>query len=152
MVWFKRIGIAVGLLALAVAAAYFALRKESTSYFVAPNNPEQLNLAAENAKCAGYYLLMYSPKKKDLPEHAEQERFYLEQAEFHVKMGFAFSPDRALFEAQIKQARSRFGNEVIAAAKEEKVADLVSKEMAECIGTQFRSSAFIQRHVKGKNR
>lgn len=152
MIWLKRIGMTLGLAVVAAGIVYFALKRYAETYSFAPSNPEQIQLAAEHAQCAGYYMVMRSSLKKEQSDYVEQEKQYTQELEHHVKMGFNFSPDKELFKAQIEKASSQFTDEVINAAKTEKVSELVDTKMHQCFDTVFRGGAFVKRKLGERNR
>lgn len=152
MVWLKRIGITLCLIVFASVIVYFGLMKYVETYSFAPDDPEQIQLAAEHAQCAGYYRVMRSSLNKERPDYAEQERQYTQEFEHHIKMGLNFSPDKELFKAQIEKASSQFGDEVINAAKSKMVSELVDKRMHQCFDTVFRGGAFVKRKLEERNR
>ena len=152
MVWLKRIGIALCLIAIASGIAYFALKKYAETYSFAPGDPEQTQLAAEHAQCAGYYWIMRSSQNKGSPDYAERERENTRELEHHMKMGLNFSPDKELFRAQIEKARVQFLDEVDNAAKSKKVSELVDTKMTQCFDTVFRSGAFVKRKLEERSR
>ncbi|HLO64602.1 MAG TPA: hypothetical protein VK165_16715 [Azonexus sp.] len=152
MAWLKRIGITLCLIVIASLIAYFGLKKYTETYSFAPDDPEQIQLAAEHALCAGYYRVMRSSLKKERPDYAELERQYTQEFEHHIKMGLNFSPDKELFKAQIEKASSQFGDEVINAAKSKTVSELVDKRMHQCFDTVFRGGAFVKRKLEERSR
>lgn len=152
MVWLKRIGITLCLIVVASGIAYFALKKYAETYSFAPDDPEQIQLAAEHAQCAGYYRVMRSSLNKERPDYAEQERQYTQEFEHHIKMGLNFSPDKELFKIQIEKASSQFGDEVINASKSKKVSELVDTKMHQCFDTVFRGGAFVKRKLEERSR
>jgi hypothetical protein len=152
MVWLKRIGITIGFIVALAGIAYFALKKYSEIYSFAPGDPEQVQLAAEHAQCAGYYRVMLLTLKKGRPDYAEREKQYTQEFEHHTKMGFSFSPDKELFKAQIEKASSQFADEVVAAAKTEKVSELVDNKMHQCFDTVFRGVTFVKHKLDEKIR
>jgi len=152
VVWFKRIGITLFFIVVASGIAYLGLKKYAETYSFAPDDPEQIQLAAEHAQCAGYYRVMRSSLKKEHPGYAEQERQYTQEFEHHIKMGLNFSPDKELFKAQIEKASSQFGDEVINAAKSKEVSELVDKRMHQCFDTVFRGGAFVKHKLEERNK
>lgn len=152
MIWLKRIGISLCLFIVASGIAYFALKKYAQTYSFAPNDPEQIQLAAEHAECAGYYRVLLSSLKKERPGYAEQEREYSQEFEHHLKMGLNFSPDKELFKAQIEKASSQFGEEVINASKLRNVSELVDAKTHQCIATVFRGGDFVKRKLEERGR
>lgn len=152
MIWLKRIGITLCLVIIASGIAYFALKKYAETYSFAPDDPEQMQLAAEHAQCAGYYRVMLSSLKKEHPDYAEQEQQYTQQFEHHLKMGLNFSPDKGVFKTHVEKASSQFGDEVINAAKSKMVSELVDSKMNQCFDTVFRGGAFVKRKLEEKRR
>ncbi len=152
MVWLKRIGITFCLIVIASGIAYFGLKKYAETYSFAPDDPEQVQLAAMNAECAGYYRVMRSSLKKERLDYAELKGQFTQGFENHIKMGLNFSPDKELFKAQIEKASSQFRDEVINAAKSKKVSELVDKRTNQCFGTVFRSGAFVTRKLEERSR
>lgn len=152
MVWLKRIGITLCLIVVASGIVYFALKKYAETYSFAPDDPEQIKLAAEHAQCAGYYRVMLLSLKKEHPDYAEQERQYTQEFEHYIKMGLNILPDKELFKAQIEKANSQFGDEVINASKSKKVSELVDTKMHQCFDTVFRGGAFVKRKLEERSR
>jgi hypothetical protein len=150
MLWLKRIGAILGLLAVVAVIAYFALKHYAETYSFAPDDPEQSQLAAEHAQCAGYYRVLRSALKNTRPDYADLERQYTQELEHHAKMGLNFSPDKEMFKTQVEKATSRFGEDVLAAAKTEKVSDLVDERMKHCFDIVFRSGDFVKRKLEEK--
>lgn len=152
MVWLKRIGKAVAIIALVMVIAFFLFKKYAETYSFAPEAPEQAQLAAEHAQCAGYYTVMRASLKKERPDYAEQEKEYTSEFEHHAKMGFNFSPDKDQFKAQIKKAVSHFTEEVIAAGKAGGVPELIRKKTNGCYATLFRSGDFVNQKLHETSR
>jgi len=152
VLWFKRIGMTLGVIAAAAGIAYFALWKYAETYSFAPGDPGQAQLAEEYAQCAGYYRVMLSSLNKEHPDYLEQERQYTREFEHHIKMGFNFSPDKALFKARVEKASSRFADEVRMAANTENVLELVDKKMHQCFDVFFRGAAFVERKLQERNK
>jgi hypothetical protein len=152
VVWLKRIGITLGLIVVASGIGYFALKKYAETYSFAPGDPEQVQLAAEHAQCAGYYRIMHSSLRKERPDYAELESKYTRELERHLKTGLNFSPDKAFFKAQVETATSELGDEVINASKSNTVSELVDARMLQCIDTLFRGVDFVKRKREERRR
>ena len=152
MVWLKRIGIAFGIIGIVIAVAHFALMRYAETYSFAPGDPEQAQLAAEHAECAGYYTVVLVFLKKENPDYAQLEKQYTKEIKHHVRMGRNFSPDKTEFDEQVVKGASQFIDAGVNAAKTEKVPELVDKKGLQCLRTASRSADFVMRKLEERSR